>query len=1031
MTYEEYLESKGYNTLGDTWGRWGNDNDGGLVFEPLNGDNEENAIRGYQYQEQQSQQPPLAPAPAPAPTPEPVVAQPTPQQPTRPTAPVGSLEELIQQQGYNLYRPDEIQFNENGAQINNPNANWYRMGRMDRSSPNWEGGEPYDFYEAAPASLTKSYYDNIYNQARQTPVGQGINTFNEGNEDQKKIVDKINTGQLQIVPINYNIDFTKSGGQLNPSEEYQLRDTKTGEIISQQITAVDASKGIFNIVADDRNSSGYFNNYVSTDPKGFVNPIVSDQQSQYASHANNSLNFLKDSIKGILTMAAIAGTAGGAGAALGSTLGVSAEAGTAALNAGLGALKQGVDGRFDPLELAATAALSYAGAGGTDAATLEDAYIGQTATDLANSGGGYDPIAAIKDQAGANLDATYTPDSQYINQDAQGYESGLYPNTSVNPNLTVDDLYKNTTDLGGLDTPVQPDQGTYQMGQGTSLSEDAATNRLNKFYTEANPDNAGHVNTQSNLTPGGADANLRALDSNPLIPVGGAGIGGIELGSTGSILGSGQGLGQQTLSDVTPSGLKGLTLNDLNSKTPKYYEDKSLVDKAYDAVKSLDKTDLALLGLGASALAGGGNKTAADTSAAADPAKKIYSYGTGKESDPDYMLQRRINAGNVYSDAAGYKALDYAEGGEVEHFGIGGKISDAFTRIAQPIEKAVIRPIGQAAPFLKDIAPYAGIAAGAMMGNPMMAAGIGGIASGFGKPGGFNMKRALMGGIAAYGMSNLAGGFEAAGTTPSVLQTMDSPNISGSADYLKEIGLDNSTSGLGITTSTGPAVSANPTFRNPEAIQKGMGNLLQNSNTPEYKNAMSAFTDKAGIYNAGVPIVMGTTGVMGVHEGEILKKENDKAFAAGQIETDKYKARMDAARKRAEQSMNENPYMFAMGGQINPPDDQTGIPNQTPLQNLEQGGMYNYAQGGMPPRFLSGGGDGMSDSIRANIEGSQEARLADGEFVIPADVVSHLGNGSSKAGAKQLYDMMDRVRKARTGNVKQGHEIKPTKLMPV
>jgi len=89
-----------------------------------------------------------------------------------------------------------------------------------------------------------------------------------------------------------------------------------------------------------------------------------------------------------------------------------------------------------------------------------------------------------------------------------------------------------------------------------------------------------------------------------------------------------------------------------------------------------------------------------------------------------------------------------------------------------------------------------------------------------------------------------------------------------------------------------------------------------------------------------------------------------------------------------------------------------------------------YAEGGVP-RFLSGGGDGMSDSIKASIEGTQEARLADGEFVIPADVVSHLGNGSSKAGAKQLYDMMDRVRKARTGNRKQGREIKPTKLMPV
>jgi hypothetical protein len=89
----------------------------------------------------------------------------------------------------------------------------------------------------------------------------------------------------------------------------------------------------------------------------------------------------------------------------------------------------------------------------------------------------------------------------------------------------------------------------------------------------------------------------------------------------------------------------------------------------------------------------------------------------------------------------------------------------------------------------------------------------------------------------------------------------------------------------------------------------------------------------------------------------------------------------------------------------------------------------SMAAGGMPPRFLSGGGDGMSDSIKASINDKQEARLADGEFVIPADVVSHLGNGSSKAGAKQLYSMMDRVRSARTGRKSQGKQINPRKYM--
>ena len=104
-------------------------------------------------------------------------------------------------------------------------------------------------------------------------------------------------------------------------------------------------------------------------------------------------------------------------------------------------------------------------------------------------------------------------------------------------------------------------------------------------------------------------------------------------------------------------------------------------------------------------------------------------------------------------------------------------------------------------------------------------------------------------------------------------------------------------------------------------------------------------------------------------------------------------------------------------------------------QELAKGGMLgttglgDYAAGGMP-RLLKGPGDGMSDDIPATINNRQPARLADGEFVIPADVVSHLGNGSTDAGAKKLHEMMNKVRHARTGNSKQGKQIKPDKYMP-
>jgi hypothetical protein len=88
-----------------------------------------------------------------------------------------------------------------------------------------------------------------------------------------------------------------------------------------------------------------------------------------------------------------------------------------------------------------------------------------------------------------------------------------------------------------------------------------------------------------------------------------------------------------------------------------------------------------------------------------------------------------------------------------------------------------------------------------------------------------------------------------------------------------------------------------------------------------------------------------------------------------------------------------------------------------------------YAAGGNP-RLLKGPGDGMSDNIPAVIGRRQPARLADGEFVVPADVVSHLGNGSTEAGAKKLHSMMDNVRKARTGKKKQAPAVKANRFIP-
>jgi len=135
-------------------------------------------------------------------------------------------------------------------------------------------------------------------------------------------------------------------------------------------------------------------------------------------------------------------------------------------------------------------------------------------------------------------------------------------------------------------------------------------------------------------------------------------------------------------------------------------------------------------------------------------------------------------------------------------------------------------------------------------------------------------------------------------------------------------------------------------------------------------------------------------------------------------------------------------------GAMMPPPQQGGLANFSPqykygggIATLAGGGAaspynrrYNgYAAGGRPNGqgyYLGGATDGMADKVPATIDGMQEARLSDGEFVIPADVVSHLGNGNSNAGANTLYGMMDKVRQARTGNKEQGKEINPNKFIP-
>ena len=134
-----------------------------------------------------------------------------------------------------------------------------------------------------------------------------------------------------------------------------------------------------------------------------------------------------------------------------------------------------------------------------------------------------------------------------------------------------------------------------------------------------------------------------------------------------------------------------------------------------------------------------------------------------------------------------------------------------------------------------------------------------------------------------------------------------------------------------------------------------------------------------------------------------------------------------------------NPYAGKIAMAYNPtpvaPASNVGLPaiptrEQIDMQN-KQRAPVQMAQGGIAEagRYLQGKTDGMADKIETSIDGEQPALLSHGEFVIPADVVSHLGNGNSEAGAEKLYSMMDRIRQARTGTKEQGKEIDADKFI--
>jgi hypothetical protein len=342
-------------------------------------------------------------------------------------------------------------------------------------------------------------------------------------------------------------------------------------------------------------------------------------------------------------------------------------------------------------------------------------------------------------------------------------------------------------------------------------------------------------------------------------------------------------------------------------------------------------------------------------------------------------------------------------------------------------------------PFIPGVGQFLAPAFGALgMGgfSPLLQKAItSGVIGGFtGPKGGFDLQRGLMQGITAYGLGSLQqnlGGPSTPGGPPASTGTAVSPEF-GAVD---SVGVDSANpSGIDLAGATTPpdsvvrgTSSVGTDVFNPSGIDQAGASITETVN-PNY----GTYSDTAGGIQTQprVSIAPETTALGGIGEpmktstallttglGLSSTAESDKLTSAG-IAVKREKEEEDELYRRLfERSLGAVP--VRSGG----------------LMKLAGGGMSYMEAGGTTgptgaPREVVGNGDGMSDSVPADIEGVQEARLADGEFVIPADVVADIGNGSSDAGSKKLYDMMDRVRKARHGTTEQPPEIKAERLMP-
>jgi hypothetical protein len=368
-----------------------------------------------------------------------------------------------------------------------------------------------------------------------------------------------------------------------------------------------------------------------------------------------------------------------------------------------------------------------------------------------------------------------------------------------------------------------------------------------------------------------------------------------------------------------------------------------------------------------------------------------------------------------------------------------------------------LKKLFKAASFILPFVPIPGLFG---MSSLLTKSIFSGIAAGASAKGGFDLKQALGGGLRAYALGSLGekmGGAPTPDGAPTAPTTTSVPNAAAvdaaavTAPTVTVPGVDGDISlagsytGLGSTPLGPQSLNANLTAPLKVGSSYGFQAATDVASAPIFEAPIGAAGGRdipltGGALPPGADTVPGRMANVITPEGQGFGKPITKGFdiaAAGlggfsleKAAEETRRAEIEAATVKQKEEERERLFEELARRTLG-------------RVNVKSGGQINLAKGGMTymegggttdvtgePRMVQGTGDGMSDSVPATIEGIQEARLANDEFVIPADVVADIGNGSSNAGAKKLYNAMDRIRKARHGTTKQPPEIRAERLMP-